>query len=1018
MKLVDRINNLKVRNKLGLFLIIPVVTILFFSISGINLKYKELLDTRSTKNFTAVSLSLADLVHELQKERGLSAGFVGSNGTRFTDDVKFQRKFTDNKLNHFLQTLEQSKTEDNLWNLDEEFRHLTKELDKLPQVRMYIDALNRGNYFDYYSALNNSSLHIAQYLQVLTNDATLARYGNAFTTLLLLQERAGQERGALNGVFSSGQISTSELKTISRYIADQNSLLANFYTVAPGKYKAMLREKMSHPTAIEVEQFRAAAINKITKNDRLKSLQILIGYGGLIHDFKNYVLRGEPWYFDRFVQMHSDAQSILDKYQELPDISPEEIKYLNTIRKTFKKYNSLLHEVSEMRARGLAAQDIDPFVKVNDQPALEAIEFLHEHMTTLDTSHWWPKATFRLELIKQVTDEIRHQLSREVTRISEIAINSLATYLAITSISLLLSFLIGYQLTRRLVKELENISNNMHIMQQNKKFDTQLEVKGNDELGEMANAFNSLILERNKSEASLKLAALVFENVSEAVTVTDANNKIEMINPAFTQVTGYTKDEVIGKDPSILKSGKHDIIFYKKMWNLINTNGKWEGEIWNRKKNGDIFPEWLTINTIKNNNGQIIRHIAMFTDISKRKESEQKERQLQRQLLQAQKMESLGHLTGGIAHDFNNILGSILGYTELAIGADQPELKEKRHEYLDKVLQSSERAKELVSQMLAFSRGQKGSKLTETSLVDTVEESIKLLRPMLPSSIEIETSIGLDIPNILADSTKLHQIIMNLCINARDAMSGHGQLTLSVNPVTLNNDACTACHKMISGKFIELAIKDTGAGINPDYLPSLFDPFFSTKEMGKGTGMGLAIVHGIVHDHNGHIIVDSKVDTGSTFRLLFPLANLTGLTTEKTRAPENTLTGTSSSSPGNLNILVVDDEETLTAFLTDALEMLNNRVTSHTDAGLALQDFKEHADDFDLVITDQTMPKLTGAELSKEILAIRPDIPIILCSGYSDVINEKSASSIGIRKYLTKPVNLSVLKETIDQLFE
>ncbi|MES0327529.1 MAG: nitrate- and nitrite sensing domain-containing protein [Gammaproteobacteria bacterium] len=897
MKLVDRINNLKVRNKLGLFLLIPILTILFFSISIIYLKYQELLDSRSTDDFTSVSFQLVDLAHELQKERGLSAGFVGSNGQRFRNDVLEQRKITDQKLKLFNQTLYASTSENNYWGLSEEFGHLKDELQKLPVVRRAIQTLEQGDFFNYYSDLNTSSLHITQYIQVLTNDAELARYGNAFSTLLWLQERSGQERGALNGIFAARSIDTKQIKEISAYIANQNTLLNNFYTVAPIKYQRMLREKLTHPTVVEVKTLRIAAINKITKNDLLKNMQTLIGYGGLIHDFKNYVLRGEKWYVERFHKMHDDAESVINKYQNLPKISQQEVDYLNIIRATFKKYHDQLATVSSMREKGYSAQEIDPIVKVDDKSALNAIIDLRKYMTSMDTSNWWPKATFRLELIKQVSDTIRSDLVKEVQQNRTAATRSLIFYLLLTAISILISLTIGYHVMYRLVSELENMSSNMHSMQLGKNLDHQLKVTGNDEISEMGRAFNNLINEREK--------------------------------------------------------------FAKK------------------------------------------------------------EREYQARALKSQKMESLGHLTGGIAHEFNNILGIILGYTELAMNSNHPEQLQKQHEHLDTVYKAGERAKELVAQMLDFSRSETDSQLQKIQLSDILNESIKRLRPMLPSTIEINTHIDHAIPGVMADHSKIHQIIMSLCINARDAMPGHGQIELGLRTISYENKTCTSCHKKFSGEFVELSVRDTGTGINPDVIDLLFDPFFSTKGMSKSTGMGLAIAHGIMHDHNGHIIVHSELGTGSTFKLLFPQTNketpvnIENNTTEIIATPAIKTNDKTS----ELNILIVDDEKYLASFFQDALETYNNKVTTFTDSSLALTHFKENPDSYDLVITDQTMPKITGAELAREILKIRPDLPIILCTGYSENVNEKIAKDIGISAYLKKPLNLNELTTTINQLF-
>lgn len=385
--------------------------------------------------------------------------------------------------------------------------------------------------------------------------------------------------------------------------------------------------------------------------------------------------------------------------------------------------------------------------------------------------------------------------------------------------------------------------------------------------------------------------------------------------------------------------------------------------------------------------------------------------QLQRQLQQAQKMEAIGQLTGGIAHDFNNILGSIMGYTELALELYTSEAETRLVNYLKKVFQASERARDLVAQMLAFSRGV-ATNSKSMALEPLVKEVIKLLQSTLPSSIRIQTRTDADVSNIMMDPVHLHQVVMNLCINARDALEGEGLIEVLIRQVSDIKAECDSCHEHVKGDFVELGVRDNGKGIEPTVIERIFDPFFSTKETAKGTGMGLSMVHGIVHEHGGHILVETATGNGSTFRLLFPAVS------EYPHAVELEVSEGSGYLQGanEGHLLIVDDDESVAMFVTELLSLDGYQVTMMTNSTEALSLFRQNPKSFDLVITDQTMPGITGDELAKSMLLLRPDIPIILCTGYSEKIDEEKARALGTQKFMQKPLKPKILLESVSEL--
>lgn len=383
----------------------------------------------------------------------------------------------------------------------------------------------------------------------------------------------------------------------------------------------------------------------------------------------------------------------------------------------------------------------------------------------------------------------------------------------------------------------------------------------------------------------------------------------------------------------------------------------------------------------------------------------------QRQLQQAQKMETLGHLTGGIAHDFNNILASIMGYTSLALDRYVKDRDSKLGQYLQEVYQAGERARDLIAQMLAFSRDN-GGKAKALLLPPMIKEVTKMLSATLPADITITTEAENNLPYVIVDPVQLHQIIMNLCINARDAIPEHGQIHIRLQRAHITDNQCTSCHEYIDGHFVELSIGDTGSGIDSDIISYIFDPFFTTKDIGKGTGMGLSTVHGIVHKHGGHILVQNTPEGGALFRIFLPI---TQETENRSLVVQESFTTTTTPS-GPAHILVVDDDKSIARFITELLESQGYRITLCHNGQEAWNYFQSNCDSIDLVITDQTMPVIKGDELAQKILAVKAELPIILCSGYSEHINEIRQMNIGIQAFLSKPLTLQALLDCIRTL--
>lgn len=502
---------------------------------------------------------------------------------------------------------------------------------------------------------------------------------------------------------------------------------------------------------------------------------------------------------------------------------------------------------------------------------------------------------------------------------------------------------------------------------------------------------------------------LVTDSLPTLIAHVDYDFRYRYVNQTYeewhqlkrSEIIGHTVEEIVGVDawkkiePYAKKAISGEVVEYET--EVTFTTGATKS-IW-VKYIPNILPT-----------GEVDGFISLVNDVTERVRTQMENQRLQKQLLQSQKMDALGQLAGGISHDFNNILASILGYTELAML--QPSATDgKLSQYLQQVMDSGESAKELVSQMLVFSRG--GIQQTQNvQLMSVVKSTLSMMGKLLPSSIEIDMIDSEKDYTININLVQLQQIIMNLCINARDSMSGaKGKISLRLEKQHIQDSICASCSRIIKDEFVVLSIKDTGTGMPKENLESIFQPFYSTKDECKGTGMGLSVVHGIVHDYDGHILVKSIPGNGTEFSLLFPEAD--ALSDENKN--ETNIQAITTRAKINTKILIVDDEEGIVDYLSELLGNEGYQVDAFTDPQQALEYFNTSAERHALVLTDYTMPVMNGIEFSDEIKKINQDVPIILCTGYSDNIDDRLIKEHGIHSYFIKPV---VSKELLQKFNE
>ncbi|WP_169434453.1 PAS domain S-box protein [Marinobacterium rhizophilum] len=527
----------------------------------------------------------------------------------------------------------------------------------------------------------------------------------------------------------------------------------------------------------------------------------------------------------------------------------------------------------------------------------------------------------------------------------------------------------------------------------------------------------ALELERQQYTSAHKRSEIryrtIFEAALDSIISMDSNGNIIDLNPSAEACFGYRKSAVIGKPladmliPARFRDG------HKAGLARFLSCGK--GDYLGRRvevpalaANGEEIPVELTIEVARDEGDETI-FIGYLRDIRDRVQAVATEKRLQSQLRQAQKMQAIGQLTGGIAHDFNNILTTVMGYIvlaqEQAAGYKDPVMLR----YLDRIHAANQRASHQIQQLLTFSRGQQGQR-RPIQLSDPVYDGLRMMDAILPPGIQLTEQLGARLPAVLADPMQIEQILMNLCINARDALNGCGEIHVSLGSLQVQDQICASCHATLAGDYIELQVADTGSGMDAQTLERIFEPFYSTKTAGQGSGMGLAMIHGIVHEHHGHILVNTAPQAGANFHILLPPCQY--------RLPDDTANVEKAQQKTKMrgHVLLVDDEATVAEFMADLLSTWGLQVSICYSGPDALTLMNSRAEEFDIVITDQTMPDMTGIDLAREIRALRPDLPMILYSGFAKDTDDAALRQAGIHAFFRKPVDTDRLRQTLSEL--
>ena len=485
------------------------------------------------------------------------------------------------------------------------------------------------------------------------------------------------------------------------------------------------------------------------------------------------------------------------------------------------------------------------------------------------------------------------------------------------------------------------------------------------------------ITARKEAEAERDRLAVAIEQAGEAIVITDPNGTIQYVNPAFEAITGYHREEAIGQNPRILKSGEHDEAFYKDLWNTITRGQTWQGRFINRRKDGTIYYEDATISPVKNSSGKILNYVAAKRDVTGHLKVYQEKALLQEQLHEAQKLESIGRLAGGIAHDFNNMLNVILGYGEIILGRLHPEDPIRKD--VEKILDAGRRSAALTGQLLAFSRKQ-----TLQPKVVNLNEHLpgikETLQRLIGEDIDLQLILSDDLAPVLVDPMQFDQVIMNLAVNARDAMPKGGKLLIETKNVWIDEEYAKKHQGIEPGEYVLLSVTDTGCGMVKETLSHIFEPFFTTKK--RGTGLGLSMVYGMVKQLKGHIWAYSEPGQGTIFKIYLPKAQDS---TEELSLPARAKNKRGDVVVGHgRQVLVVEDEESLRELIKEMLSSLGFQVHVAANGGEALLLVEEESLKLDLIITDVVMPGMSGDVMVERFRKHLADLKVLYMSGYTD----------------------------------
>lgn len=625
-------NKWNINVKLNVFLVLPILTLLFFSSLTIFEHYKKLERSDQVLQFSQAIEQLSFLIYNLQKERGLSAGGLSAHNTNYSYQLSRQRKITQAAyfpIAHFFSAPPKYlpvKTRLSLSKMQQKF-------NQLEQIRRDVDHFIDNSVFNFYSFLIADLLQEVNALHAMVSDREVSFRVSSFIYALELEESVAIERGliyaALNTQLNSHDPTSNFLPLgVINHVARQEAELNRFYNLANAKHADLMLAVMNDDKIQQLHRFRESTINVIKQRNIFNTIISAFGFGGIIDDYKNYIIRGDK---DSVTRLKASLTFLLEQiaaFKRQHPLDLEAQKYLRNFLDVIEQYELNIDKISQLKRQNIPVATIDARVKVDISPAVEAILKLKRTTHLMTPKLWWQLATHRLNLLHSVSSTIINDIITLEKVRNKQAKTPLIIYTFFVIAVLVISCFLSQLIKKRLVAQIKNIANSMRQSRVNKQSSQLLNIEGNDEIAEMSSEFNQLMMERSVSEEQLKLAAQVFVEAHDGIFITETNGTIIDVNPAFCQITGYDREEILGKNPKVLNSKKQDKQFYSDMWSCVLSHGYWKGEVWNRKKNGELYAELLTISSLKDSSGKTLHYMGLFADITQLKNQHSKLEQM------------------------------------------------------------------------------------------------------------------------------------------------------------------------------------------------------------------------------------------------------------------------------------------------------------------------------------------------------------------------------------------------------
>ena len=608
---------------------LPIALLAFLAYDHINHHIQAYNQAKHDRLFIHVSLQLESFMAELQKERGLTEIYITAPSYPAYQQVLNQRQLTNDKVALFKNIAEKitnrkgaldSFSENNI--ILDKFYKASAKVNQLNKVRLGIDKLTYTNSFDYYSSVVTIIIDIIENIKIAQENSRQSLLTDSFTNLLWLIERSGQERGALNSLLTTDDMNMITIQHVMGYIAAQNEIIERLLATSIDEQKAALEVFLLSKEHLDIISIRETIQRDLARESTLKEIKGLVGFDGINNQIKDYLHSGDIKQLDNIRPKLAKLKTAVSQFEQHFSTTIQDEKAISLLKKLIVDFENTIagkHTFSEQQINSLAP-NMNLFQRNN---IIAAMNTLHKGGIKLSHQQWWQLSTARLEAIRAINKATAHKMESNAAILEKNSISALALSIFTISLTLLISILLSSLILKRLVGELNNIVQFMTLNKDKRHFNKKLALTGNDEITEIERAYNALLDERKNTEHITRISAAVFEHASEAILISNGDNIIEEVNPAFSAITGYKAEEVIGQTPSLLKSGRHDNEFYHNMWSAIKNDGQWQGEIWNRRKNGEIYPELLAISVVRDEQHNIIQYICLFSDITKHKQYEQ-----------------------------------------------------------------------------------------------------------------------------------------------------------------------------------------------------------------------------------------------------------------------------------------------------------------------------------------------------------------------------------------------------------